>query len=65
MEKKELEAIEPDIAKLEAELTEMHTILSKGGSNYTELSEAQERIDEIEMEILEKMERQEFLQEKQ
>jgi len=64
MEKKELETIEPEIEKLEAELTEQQSILAKGGSNYTELAEAQARIDEIEMEILEKMERQELLMEK-
>jgi ATP-binding cassette subfamily F protein uup len=64
-EKKELESIEPDIEKLEEEKTEMEKILSKGGTNYTELSEAQQRIDEIEEEILEKMERYEILLEKQ
>ncbi|ADD67755.1 ABC transporter related protein [Denitrovibrio acetiphilus DSM 12809] len=65
MEKKELESIEPAIEKLESELAVQQAVLAKGGSNYTELAEAQERIDEIEMEILEKMERQEFLMEKE
>lgn len=64
-EKKELETIEPEIEALEEEKTELESVLAKGGSNYTELAEAQKKIDEIEETILEKMERYEYLLEKE
>jgi len=61
MEKQELATIEPDIEKMEEEKAELEKLLNKGGSNYTELSEAQQKIEEIETTILEKMERWEYL----
>lgn len=65
MEKQELETIEPDIEKMEAEKAEHEAVLAKGGTNYTSLAEAQQKIDELEEAILEKMERYEYLLEKQ
>jgi len=65
MEKQELETIEPDIEKIEAEKAEHEAVLAKGGTNYTSLAEAQKKIDELEAAILEKMERYEYLLEKQ
>ena len=65
MEKKELEGIPAEIEKLEAQVDADQAILAKGGSNYTELSQAQERIEEAEMRILELMERHEELTEKE
>ncbi len=61
MEKQELQTIEPDIEAMESEKAELEAILNKGGSNYTELAETQEKIDSLEMSILEKMERWEYL----
>lgn len=65
MEKQELETIEPDIEMMEAEKAEHEAVLAKGGTNYTSLAEAQKKIDELEEAILEKMERYEYLLEKQ
>lgn len=65
MEKQEFESIEPEIERLEAEKASYEEVLAKGGSNYTELAEAQAKIDELETAILEKLERYEYLMEKQ
>lgn len=65
MEKQEFESIEPEIERLEAEKASHEEVLAKGGSNYTELAEAQAKIDELETAILEKLERYEYLMEKQ
>ncbi|PLX68263.1 MAG: ABC transporter ATP-binding protein [Denitrovibrio sp.] len=63
-EKMELETIEPDIEKMEAEKAEYEAVLADGGTNYTQLADAQQKIDELEESILEKMERYEYLLEK-
>lgn len=61
MEKQELGTIEPEIEELEAKKTELESLLNKGGTNYTELAEAQQEIDSLEEQILTKMERWEYL----
>jgi len=61
MEQKELENIEPEIEQLEAERLKLEEILNQGGTNYTELAETQQKIDDIDELIMEKMERFEYL----
>lgn len=60
-EKKEYEGIEAEISRLEGELADMTAELGKGGSDYSRLAELQQKIDAAETELLEKMERWEYL----
>jgi ATP-binding cassette subfamily F protein uup len=60
-EKKEFEGLEPAIDALEKEIEQLNKELALGGSDYTRLSEIQETLDSKETELLEKMERWEYL----
>lgn len=60
-EKKEYEGIEAEIAVLEGELADLSAELEQGGSDYSRLTDLQAKIEAKEMELLEKMERWEYL----
>jgi ATP-binding cassette subfamily F protein uup len=60
-EKKEFETIEQDIEDLENRKTEAEAELHGGKADYTRLSELQKIIDELDIQILEKYERWEYL----
>jgi len=60
-EKKEYEGIEAEINALEGELADLSAELEQGGSDYSRLTDLQAKIEAKEMELLEKMERWEYL----
>lgn len=60
-EKKEFEGLEPAINALEKEIEALNTELASGGSDYSRLAALQEDLDAKEIELLEKMERWEYL----
>ncbi len=60
-EKKEYEGIEAEINVLEGELADLSAELEHGGSDYSRLTDLQAKIEAKEMELLEKMERWEYL----
>jgi ATP-binding cassette subfamily F protein uup len=64
LEKKEFETIEVEIEELEKRKEELEAKLAAGGTNYAELAEYQSELEKIEEEILNKIERWEFLTEK-
>nr|WP_278252198.1 ABC-F family ATP-binding cassette domain-containing protein [Deferrivibrio essentukiensis] len=64
LEKKEFETIEVEIEELEKRKEELEAKLAAGGTNYAELAEYQSELEKIEEEILNKIERWEFLIEK-
>ncbi len=60
-EKKEFETIEEDIEKLENHRTEAEKELHSGNGDYSKLAQLQKIIDELDIQILEKYERWEYL----
>lgn len=60
----EFSTIESDIEDLESEKTSIEAKLNDGGTNYSELSELQNKIDKLDIQIFEKMERWELLSDK-
>lgn len=63
-ENMEFETIDQEVEDLEAKLTEIEEGIANSGSDYTLLQELTDQNEEVEMELLEKLERQEFLHEK-
>ena len=64
-EKMEFDTIDGEVEALEAKLTEIEEGIASSGSNYTLLQELTDQNEEVEIELLEKLERQEFLHEKE
>jgi ATP-binding cassette subfamily F protein uup len=63
-ERLEFETIDSEIEVLEQELDKIAKGIAESGSDYTMLQELQEKNETIEIELLAKLERQEYLEEK-
>ena len=62
-EQKEYETIESDIAELEDEISKLEDEISANASNYGKLSELSKQKEELEEQLMTKMERWEYLEE--
>ncbi len=63
-ERRELETIDDEIDKMERRLTELESLIANSTSDYTALQEYMDENEILELELLEKLERQEYLTEK-
>jgi ATP-binding cassette subfamily F protein uup len=63
-EKMEFDIIDAEVEVLEAKLTEIEEGIASSGSDYTLLQQLTNQNEEVEMELLEKLERQEYLHDK-
>lgn len=61
-EQREYESIEEQLEKLDSKLQQLHMEIAKGGSDYAKLAILMKEQDNIEEQLLEKMERFEYLQ---
>ena len=62
-EQREYETIEDDIAKLEEKLASVESDITKFARDFTKLNELTKEKEKLEAELLEKMERWEYLEE--
>lgn len=62
-EKREFETIDDDIADLEDKISQVEVEISSNSSNYAKLTELSQKKDELDEQLLDKMERWEYLNE--